>query len=85
MMFNNAKWSDGTMLRFLDMPDVQHPPMTEEQHKQYEALMAKGRELSKNVTVSAFSVVDGKPAKRVQVQMSRTTLDKINAMHSGDQ
>ncbi|QYW03635.1 hypothetical protein pEaSNUABM34_00333 [Erwinia phage pEa_SNUABM_34] len=84
-MVKSENLSIGTQVRFLDMPVFQHPPMTEEQRKQYEALMAKGRELSKNVTVSAFSVVDGKPAERVQVQMSRTTLDKINAMHSGDQ
>ncbi|QZE60247.1 hypothetical protein pEaSNUABM35_00330 [Erwinia phage pEa_SNUABM_35] len=84
-MFNIAKLPDGTQVRFLDMPDVQYPPMTDEQRSQCEALYGKARELAKNVTVSGFTVVDGLPNERVQIQMRRTTLDKINAIAKGEQ
>lgn len=84
-MFNIANLPDGTMVRFLDMPAVQYPPLTDEQRGQCDALMVKARELTKDVSVSGFTIVDGKPDARVQIQMRRTTLDKINAIAKGEQ
>ncbi|QZE59238.1 hypothetical protein pEaSNUABM18_00335 [Erwinia phage pEa_SNUABM_18] len=84
-MFNVSNLPDGTMVRFLDMPAVQYPPLTEEQNSQCESLYGQARELAKNVNVSGFTVVEGKLNERVQVQMSRTTLDKINAIAKGEQ
>lgn len=83
-MFNTAKLPDGTMVRFLDMPDRQYPPLTTEQRGQLDALCVRARELSKDVTVSGFTVVDGQPNERVQMRMRRTTLDKINAIAKGE-
>lgn len=84
-MFNIANLPDGTMLRFLDMPDVQHPPMTDAQRSQCDAIMSRARLLTKDVTVSGFTVVDGKPNERVTLKMRRSTLDKINAIAKGEQ
>ncbi|QZE56530.1 hypothetical protein pEaSNUABM3_00333 [Erwinia phage pEa_SNUABM_3] len=85
MDFNLGCMSDDTQIRFLDMPVLEHKQLTAEQHKQYGELMPKIRELSKHCIVSAHRVVDGKPVERVQLQMSRTTLDKINAIAKGEQ
>lgn len=84
-MFNIANLPDGTQIRFLDMPAVQYPPMTDEQRAQCDSLFGKARELAKDVNVSGFTLVDGKPDARVQVRMRRTTLDKINAIAKGEQ
>lgn len=84
-MFNVADLPDGTQIRFLDMPPIEHKPLAAEQQAEYDRLMPKLRELTKGVTVSAFTVVDGKSNERVLVQMRRTTLDKINAIAKGEQ
>ena len=85
MNFNTANLPDGTEIRFLDMPDVQYPPMTAEQQAECDRLLPKLRELAKGCIVSAHRVVDGKSVGRVQLQMQRTTLDKIRAIAEGEQ
>lgn len=84
MAANFTSLPDGTQIRFLDMPAFEHKSLAAEQQKQYDELMPKIRELPKNTVVSAHRVVDGKPVERVQLQMSRTTMDKINAIAKGE-
>lgn len=85
MDFNIANLSDGTQIRFLDMPSIQHTPMTADQQAEYDRLIPKLRELSKDCIVPAHTVVDGQPHERVLVQMKRTILAKINAIAKGEQ
>lgn len=85
MDFNIANLPDGTQIRFLDMPSIQHTPMTAEQQAEYDRLIPKLREMSKNCVVSAHTVVDGHPRERVLIQMRRTILAKINAIAKGEQ
>ena len=84
MATNFTSLPDDTQIRFLDMPAFEHKPLTAEQQKQYDELMPKIRELSNHCTVSAHRIIDGKPVERVQLQMSRTTMDKINAIAKGE-
>ena len=78
MIANFTSLPADTQIRFLDMPPVEHKPLTAE-------LLPKVRGQSKNIVVSAHRIVDGKPVERMQIRMARKTLDTINAIAKGEQ
>jgi hypothetical protein len=79
-MFNVANLSDGTQIRFLDMPAIEIKPVTAEERESHAGLMCSLREMCRDVAVPA--VYGG---QHVQLVMKRTTLDKINAIVKGEQ
>ena len=79
-MFNVANLSDGTQIRFLDMPAIKIKPVTAEERESHAGLLCSLREMCRDVTVPA--VYGG---QHVQLVMKRTALDKINAIVKGEQ
>lgn len=73
----NAKLPNDTMIRFLDVPPVQHSPTFDTERPQ-----SCGP--TKDVNVPMYRVVDGEICERLHVRMSRTLLDKLQTVTKGE-
>lgn len=80
MDWNFGKLPDGTQIRFLDMPAIEHKPMTAEQQAEYDELIPKLREMSKRCTLSAHRIVNSERVGRMTLCMPRYLMNQMRTI-----